>query len=695
VDEGSAVTVTVTASDPAGANDPLTYEFDFDNDGAFEVSGSDEWAQHAYVDNGSYTVGVRVTDGDGGETLSSTVVTVENVAPTATFGNDSPQTEASPVNVSFADVTDPGTADTLTYSFDWDNDGVYEIVDQISPAAAYTWYDDGTYTVRGRVADNHGGFTEYSTDVVVANVAPTVTSVTNNGPVDEGSAVTVTVTASDPAGSNDPLTYEFDFDNDGGYEVSGSDNWAQHTYADNGSYTVGVRVTDGDGGEAFSSTVVTVENVAPTVTGLAATPVHENETTTLSCTISDSGTVDTFTVEIDWDHDGIVDETHSSVSAGLFRCSHPCLDDDPSGTSVDDMSIHLTVTDNDGGSVGTLADVEVANVAPVITDVWSSSPACGEAAERELVSVNATFTDSGTLDTHAAMVQWGDGAVSIATVTEDGGSGSIYAEHPAGGYADGGVYQITVTVTDDDLGEDSATTMSIITGAGVQDGTLYVMGTADNDRVIITRYSRGRVRVIANFLERPGYKLFQADEIDNIYIELCDGHDYAHIANNIYQPATMLGGAGNDRLRGARGDDVLLGGAGNDRLWGMQGDNILVGGDGQDNLYGYGGRDMLIGGQGNDYLSGSSGDDIAIGGWTRHDNDLDALDAIFREWLSDDNYMSRVGALYDDLLDPDSSVSDDSVADVLVGGGGRDWFFADLVKDRLPGRGRDELVEEL
>ncbi|NES43863.1 calcium-binding protein [Moorena sp. SIO2C4] len=70
-------------------------------------------------------------------------------------------------------------------------------------------------------------------------------------------------------------------------------------------------------------------------------------------------------------------------------------------------------------------------------------------------------------------------------------------------------------------------------------------------------------------------------------------------------PLVAIGGNGNDTLIGGAGDDLLRGDAGND---------YLVGGDGDDNLLGDAGDDTLIGGNGNDNLVGGGGDDILISG---------------------------------------------------------------------------------
>ena len=62
----------------------------------------------------------------------------------------------------------------------------------------------------------------------------------------------------------------------------------------------------------------------------------------------------------------------------------------------------------------------------------------------------------------------------------------------------------------------------------------------------------------------------------------------------------LIGGAGDDELRGGDGNDTLIGGAGNDTLAGDAGDDRLVGGEGDDVLAWISGNDTMIGGEGND-----------------------------------------------------------------------------------------------
>jgi uncharacterized delta-60 repeat protein len=73
-------------------------------------------------------------------------------------------------------------------------------------------------------------------------------------------------------------------------------------------------------------------------------------------------------------------------------------------------------------------------------------------------------------------------------------------------------------------------------------------------------------------------------------------------------------GGGGDIVCGGRGDDRLTGGAGKDRLDGGPGDDRVLGQAGADRLLGRSGRDLLVGGAGADRLLGAAGRDRCLGG---------------------------------------------------------------------------------
>jgi hypothetical protein len=263
INEAGAAIITITASDPAGANDPLLYEFDCDNDGTYAAPQAGNTTPCSFADNGAFTVGVRVNDGDGGIVTDSTLVSVNNVAPNITnVANTGPIAEGSVVTITVTANDIAGPADPLQYQFDCDNNGAYEIGPQASNTAACTFGDNGTRIVNVRVNDGDGGAPTSTTPVTVNNVAPSITSINQSAPRVVGQPVTLTVNATDLAGLNDPLQYEFDCDNNGVFEIGPqSSTVGQCTFGQIGFYFVPVRVSDDDGGVTVTSATVFVNTV--------------------------------------------------------------------------------------------------------------------------------------------------------------------------------------------------------------------------------------------------------------------------------------------------------------------------------------------------------------------------------------------------------------------------------------------------
>ena len=164
----------------------------------------------------------------------------------------------------------------------------------------------------------------------------------------------------------------------------------------------------------------------------------------------------------------------------------------------------------------------------------------------------------------------------------------------------------------------------------------------------------------------------------------------------------ISGGAGNDLLRGLRGDDALYGGDGNDTLLGQKGDDlgfggagndVLDGGEGDDELYGEFGNDVFRIGLGADMLDGGPGTDtmtfanlatttgvtvnLAAGSFTLPGGAVQTFTSIER----------IVGTAFAD------SLSGNAAANLLNGAGGKDTLSGAGGKDTLTGGlGADRLT---
>jgi hypothetical protein len=117
----------------------------------------------------------------------------------------------------------------------------------------------------------------------------------------------------------------------------------------------------------------------------------------------------------------------------------------------EDQFVHVTATDANGHDNQVAFALKVNNLPPSVT---ISSPADGTLFQlADTIPVTAPFTDPGTGDTHTCAINWGDGNTSAGVVVEAAGSGTCTGSH---NYATGGMKTITVTISDDDGGEDSA-----------------------------------------------------------------------------------------------------------------------------------------------------------------------------------------------------------------------------------------------
>jgi Ca2+-binding RTX toxin-like protein len=282
----------------------------------------------------------------------------------------------------------------------------------------------------------------------------------------------------------------------------------------------------------------------------------------------------------------------------------------------------------------------------VIRSFTSSSPECGGAAEGQPVTVSGTFTDVGVQDTHTALINWGDGTTSFATISESGGSGTLSASHT---YAVGGIYPITVKLTDDDTLSAVAASQAVVTGVGVKNGTLYVIGTENDDHVTINQQGDGTYMVHADFLS--GNRLVSGAGVTQIVVVLCDGNDHFSMAGSISTPTLIDGGEGNDQLNGGNGRNVILGGPG---------DDMLIGGSD---------KDLLIGGTGSDRIVANKDDDTLVGATTSADGDYGMLSGFFTGAFN----INTVGK------------QDDGVRDVLTGNAGTDTFVVsdeDVITDQ-------------
>jgi alpha-tubulin suppressor-like RCC1 family protein len=185
----------------------------------------------------------------------------------------------------------------------------------------------------------------------------------------EGQSLTLDGSAStDSDGSI--AEYEWDVDNDGTYDYTSTTSSTQsHTYAQNGVYTVRLRVTDNLGAAATATTTAIIYDTVPTAS-FTATPTSGTAPLTVNFTNTSTGYDAPLTNAWDLDNDGTTDSTLQDPSfiynAGTY-------------------TVNLTVTDADG-STNTLTWMNYISVcysnATIVgsTDTYSSLQSAYNAA---------------------------------------------------------------------------------------------------------------------------------------------------------------------------------------------------------------------------------------------------------------------------------------------------------------------------
>jgi methionine-rich copper-binding protein CopC len=518
INENDVATLQLTFNDP-GTQDQHTVEVDWGDGSAVETltvaAGARTFSTtHLYRDDNptgtpsdNYAVSVRVLDDDGGASAATTAqITVNNVAPSnvvvAPLGTIN-ENDVATLNLTF---DDPGPDDTHTVEIDWGDGSAVQTLTVAAGTRSFStthqYLDDnptGTpsdnYTVSVRMLDDDGGASAVTTaQITVNNVAPSNVVVAPLGTINENDVATLNLAFDDP-GTLDAHTVEIDWGDGSPLQTltvaAGTRSFSTtHLYLDDNptatssdNYTVSVRVLDDDGGASTAATAqITVNNVEPSNVVVAPLgTINENDVATLNLTFDDPGTLDSHTVEIDWG-DGSTLETVTVVAgARSFTTTHQYLDDNPTATSSDVYTVSMRVLDDDGGaSAARTAPITVNNVAPLNVAVAPPGSAVNEGSQ---ITLDFTFDDPGSLDTHTYEVDWGDGVITTGVVAGRAFIGS----HT---YADNGEYTVRVKVTDDDGGvgmgvgsvtvDNVAPTLSVAANQTINEGsqlTLTNIGT--------------------------------------------------------------------------------------------------------------------------------------------------------------------------------------------------------------------------
>ena len=489
---GSGVDIgdAVGATDADG--DTLEYELRGTDAVSFSINSTSgqlrTLAALDYETKTSYSVRIRVSDGNNGVARIDVTINVtdvaENRAPVfeaETTTREVAENTASGVNIGApVGATDADDDDTLEYSLGGTDNASFSIDStngQLRTNAALNYEMKSSYLVSVTVTDGNGGSDTISVTINVTDVAenraPVFEAETTTREVAENTASGVDIGT--PVGATDA-----DDDDTLEYSLGGTDNASFSIDSTNGqlrtdaaldyemksSYSVSVTVTDGNGGSDTITVNITVsdvdENRAPTFTDGTSTSRSIAENTATSVNIGSPVSA------IDLDTDTLVyslggtDAASFDIDTGSGQLKTKAALDHETKSRY---TVTVSVSDGNNGSDTITVNITVSDVdenrAPTFTDGTSTSRSI---AENTATSVNIGSPVSATdLDTDT--LTYSLGGTDAAAFDIDTGSGQLKTK-AALNYEMKSSYTVTVSVSDGNGGSDTITVNITVSDVG-------------------------------------------------------------------------------------------------------------------------------------------------------------------------------------------------------------------------------------
>jgi subtilisin family serine protease/PKD repeat protein len=283
-------------------------------------------------------------------------------------------------------VLDPRASESYTFEWDFDYTSPTFSKDASGKQVTHSYPDDGKFTVGMRIFEQRtNSYSQVvSLPLDVINQAPEA-HINSSAPGDEGSPVSFWGNGTDP-GVSDTFTFEWDLDYDGiTFNVDSTFQSVNHTYQDDGTFTVALRVTDDEGlTSPINSTTILIRNLPPSGNVFTPGTSVEGDDVPFTANIQDPSPLDTVLVTWDFEYNGQVFNEMANGTA----VSHVYRDDGV-------YTVLMRMVDDDGGTNNITLLVTVRNADPTASFLTTSP-----IQEGGIVDFNSTVVDPGILDVH-------------------------------------------------------------------------------------------------------------------------------------------------------------------------------------------------------------------------------------------------------------------------------------------------------
>jgi len=410
------------------------YDWDFDNDGYFDLTTEENTASYIFSDQDDYTIRVQITNSQSKTAENTVDISVANRKPDAQLAIDTDFEyiyEDNTILFNSSQSWDtPSDINDLEFSWNFGNGMNFTNFTKEAKIMEHTFQDTGEYAVTVRVKDDDGETDETTTTISVYNMKP-IADAGGDREVFEDELVHFSgFNSYDTESDRKSLSYFWEFgDGSKGLEMNMTHSYRTDT--NNQVYSVSLTVQDNDNANSEDKIKVTVKNRAPIISDIEDQFGTEDDPIELTGQANDSSS-DIEKLKYRWIFDddeetGWLEEptvAHTYTQMGTY---HPRL---------------IVVDPKDAESVS-IANVTIDNIAPKSVYTMDKT----EAEEDEFITFDPSDSTDTKSDIDDLKYSWDFGDGSSSTMV---GGGKVIKHK----FYKTARYTIVLTVTDDNGEQD-------------------------------------------------------------------------------------------------------------------------------------------------------------------------------------------------------------------------------------------------